>query len=154
MVTNILNCQRELGCKVLYQGQGNVPPIATEYLKTTRKKGYSTYTLYSRGDVYSELYVNSCSIILLHVISTSHGDGQCTYNSKIIELENDLSNLSFLMKYLIPESDVGHWDGVTDSLMVCILRDTVNVLQDVTCSNCINRECVFRNTGEVCYAYA
>ena len=153
MVSNILNCNRELGCRILYQGIDDTPPMVTDYFKFTRKKGYHTYSLYEEGNVFAELYVNSRSILLLFVIIDSQGNGKCKYNSRVIELENDLSSLPPLMKYLLPSTDMKEWDRVIDNLMVCILRDTVNVLQDISCSNCINKECVFRNTKEVCYAY-
>lgn len=151
MLNNILTCDRVLGCAVLYDGTDQTPPMATDYFKFSRKKGYSNYLLYSSKDVIAELYVNSTSMILLYVELESQGNGKCQYHSKIIELDNDIRNLTPLLRHLIPSTNDGGLNNMVDHLMLCIMRDIGEVIDDKSCSNCVNKECLFRNTGEVCY---
>lgn len=151
MIADKLLCDRVLGCRVLCDEWGDTPPDVTQYFRFTRKKQYHTYSLYIGKNIEAELYVNSTSILLLFVEMSSKGNGRYTYRSQVIELENDLESLPMLMKHLIPETSLEAWGDTVEQLILCIMRDTTNMLEDKTCTNCFNGGCLFRNTGEVCY---
>lgn len=139
------------GNKVLCDTVSNQLPNVIDYFRFNRKKFYSTYKLYNEGKVKAELYANSKDILLSFTVTDVDMVGETEYKALVVDLGNDLANLAPLMCSLIPSTCSERWERLSDELMLCIMRDTLNGLTEQSCHNCNNTECIFRDTDNACY---
>lgn len=135
---------------VLHRQLGDCIPDVRKYMRDREYDKYTNYVICDRNNVKAELIVSGESLAV--VVVRTVGDAKPTYDTSIIDIGHDIDLLPHVLEQTIPFTTKKDWIDTTNTLAICIMRESVENMGARICGLCDNKECALKGSiTQACY---